>query len=258
MICDRARLLIGGDPQTLSVELEEHLHRCSDCPEFRQRMLELDVRLQRALAISAVRGLRQPQAFSDTPTRFGRLRQTSKWQAPALIRSRARSMGIGLAATLLMGAALWLSQPPQTLASEVIAHIENESRSWSAAEPVSPALLASILEPAGIQLKAPLGWAVVYARRCSFQGHVVPHFVVETESGPVTMMVLAHVTVRSPVRFHSDGYRGLLLPLNGGALAIVSHSDLSLDEPGHQAVHALSTRLSRNDDPRMDAFRRGQ
>lgn len=221
-------------------------------------MLQLDVRLQRAFAIAAVSGLRQPQHSSDTPTRFGRLRQPSNRQVAALIRSRARSMGIGLAATLLVGVALWLSQPPQTLAAEVIAHIENEPLSWSAPKPVSPALLTSILEPAGIKLQAPFGMAVVYARSCSFKGHFVPHFVVETESGPITMMVLPQVRVSSPVRFHSEGYRGLLLPLNGGALAVVSYSDLSLDGPGNRAVYALSTRVSRNDEPRMGAFRRSQ
>ena len=253
MICDRARLLTGGDPQTASVALNAHLQRCSDCRQFRERMLELDVGLQRAFAIDMASGLRQPLELSETTASSGRPRRRSEWQAPALIRSRTWSMGIGLAATLLMGVALWLSQPPPTLAAEVIAHIENEPGSWSATKPVSAALLGSILQAAGIKLRAPLGLAVVYARNCSFQGHSVPHFVVNTEFGPVTVMVLAHLQVRSPVRFQSDKYRGLLLPLNGGGLAVVSHTDLSLDGPGNQVVYALSGRLDRNNDSLIDS-----
>lgn len=249
MICDRARLLIGGDPQTVSVELNEHLQRCSYCPQFRERMVELDVRLLRAFAAGTADSLRlQPPALSATIASSGRLGRPSKWQVPTLIRSRTWSMGIGLAAALLMGVALWLGEPPPTLGAEIIAHIENEPGSWSATKPVSAALLASILEAGGLKLRAPLGLAVVYARNCSFQGRSVPHFVVNTESGPVTVMVLAQVQVHSPVRFQSDEYRGLLLPLNGGGLAVVSHTDLSLDGPGNQVVYALAADLDRNYD----------
>ena len=243
MICDRARLLIGGDPQTVSVELDEHLQRCSDCPQFRERMLELEVRLQRAFAAGPVNSLRlQPLELSDT---IANPIRPSKSAVPPRIRSRTWSMGIGLAAALLMGVALWRGHPPPSLGAEVIAHIENEPGSWTATKPVSAALLASVLEAGGIKLRAPLGLAVVYARNCSFQGHSVPHFVVNTEAGPITVMVLAQVQVHSPVRFQADEYRGLLLPLNGGGLAVVSHTDLSLDGPGNQVVYALSAGLDR-------------
>ncbi|HEY2399960.1 MAG TPA: hypothetical protein VGI23_06365 [Steroidobacteraceae bacterium] len=165
MICDRARLLIGGDPQTVSVELDEHLQRCSDCPQFRERMLELDIRLQRAFAPGPANSLRlQPLQLSDTIASSARPSQPSKSAVPPLFRSRTWSMGIGLAATLLMGVALWLGQPPPSLAAEVIAHLENEPGSGSATKPVSAALLASVLEAGGSKLRAPLGLAVVYAR----------------------------------------------------------------------------------------------
>jgi hypothetical protein len=257
VICDAARLLIGGDPQTVPVELDEHLQRCSDCPQFRERMLELDVRLQRAFAAGPANSLRlQPLELSGTIASSGRPSRPSKSAVPPLIRSRTWSTGIGLAAALLMGVALWLGQPPPSLAAEVIAHIENEPGSWSATKPVSAALLASVLEAGGIKLRAPLGLAVVYARNCSFQGHSVPHFVVNTESGPITVIVLAQVQVHSPVRFQADEYRGLLLPFDGGGVAVVSHTDLSLDGPGNQVVYALSAGLDRNDDLRMSSFRR--
>jgi hypothetical protein len=243
VICDRARLLIGGDPQTASVELAAHLQRCSDCPRLRERMLELDVDLRRAFVAGPANSPRlRPLEVSDTVA--SPLRPSKSALRP-LIRSRTWSMGIGLAAVLLMGVALWLGDPPPTLAAEVIAHIENEPGSWTATKPVPATLLASVLEASGIKLGAPLGLAVVYARNCSFQGRSVPHFVLNTEAGPITVMVLAHVQVHSPVRFQSDEYRGLLLPLNGGGLAVVGHTDLSLDGLGNQVVYALSGGLGR-------------
>lgn len=214
--------------------------------KFRERMLELDVRLRRAFAAATANRPRlHPVELSDTIASSRRTSRASKWQVPPLIRSRTWRMSIGLAAALLMGVSLWLGQPQPTLAAEVIAHIANEPGSWSETKSVAAAMLASILEAGGVKLRAPLSLTVVYARNCNFQGHSVPHFVVITESGPVTVTVFSHVQVNSPVRFQSGEYRGRLLRLNGGGLAVVSHTFLSLDRPGNEVVCALRAGLDR-------------
>ena len=39
---------------------------------------------------------------------------------------------------------------------------------------------------------------------------MVPHLVVQTEMGPVTVMVLVHESVAKPVPFEEQGYRGVI------------------------------------------------
>ena len=51
----------------------------------------------------------------------------------------------------------------------------------------------------------------------------VPHLVLQTESGPVTVMVLAHDRLLKSVRFDEEGYRGVIVPVAGhGSLAVLT------------------------------------
>ena len=64
---------------------------------------------------------------------------------------------------------------------------------------------------------------VSYARSCRFRGRMVPHLVVQTEMGPVTVMVLVHESVAKPVPFDEQGYRGVIVPVPGhGSLAVLA------------------------------------
>jgi hypothetical protein len=64
---------------------------------------------------------------------------------------------------------------------------------------------------------------VSYASSCAFRGHQVPHLVIQTESGPVTVMVLVHEREPKPVQFDEQGYRGVIVPVAGhGSLAVLT------------------------------------
>jgi hypothetical protein len=73
----------------------------------------------------------------------------------------------------------------------------------------------------GIRLK-PDAMHVSYASGCQFRGHVIPHLVVQTGRGPVTVMVLADETAHGkPERFDEGGYRGVVVPAPRGALVVL-------------------------------------
>jgi Protein of unknown function (DUF3379) len=105
---------------------------------------------------------------------------------------------------------------------------------------VSVVAVDSVLEESGFVVRPVMGLApVVYARSCDFRGHRVAHFVVLTESGPVTVLVLTHERVRVVERFESDGYRGVLVPVQGGSIALVSHSDIALERATSEVMRGL-------------------
>ena len=83
-----------------------------------------------------------------------------------------------------------------------------------------PAAVAEVLGPAGMRLGSGAG-TVSFAARCVFDGRVVPHLVVQTPEGPVTVLVLSHRTVARPVRFDEQGYAGIVLPAPRGSIAVV-------------------------------------
>jgi Protein of unknown function (DUF3379) len=241
-------VLMGADPQAGIPELDQHLQSCRDCPQWRSQMLGFDIHLRRAMALDGawIVGARSDVGFNLAA---GAPRASLNWKrkAPVFSRSRTPGVGIGMAAALLMGFAVWLGQPDRTLAAEVVGHIENEPGSWSQTEPLPAEQLNAILRASGVKLSAPVA-PVVYARSCEFMGQRVPHFVVTTESGPITIMVLTHTRLRSPERFQRGGYRGLLLPLQRGSIAVVSHNELVLDAPANLFVRALDMGLERSDE----------
>jgi len=50
----------------------------------------------------------------------------------------------------------------------------------------------------------------------------VPHLVVQTPSGPVTVMVLVHEAAGVPAQFDEQGYRGTIVPMPGhGSIAVL-------------------------------------
>jgi len=54
----------------------------------------------------------------------------------------------------------------------------------------------------------------------------VPHLVVQTAAGPVTVMVLVHEPVRAATQFDENGYRGVIVPVAGhGSLAVLARGE---------------------------------
>src|SRR5688500_13006843 len=189
--CRHARVAIGGEPHELSPEVSAHLETCAACRQFRADTLTLDGRVRAALELPL--------------TRFRR-------NAPPARR-------FALAASVLLGLFLvggfWLLSPRTALAGEVVEHVSHEGGSWAAHEVLSSAELVSVLRTAGVEFDTSL--PVVYAMACQFRGHRVPHLVVQTASGPMTVMLLAHEKVAARQEFSEDGYRGVLLPAGAGS-----------------------------------------
>jgi len=89
-------------------------------------------------------------------------------------------------------------------------------------EGATVAALLEVLRSSKLRLGAGPG-VVSYAASCEFRGHRVPHLVVQTESGPITVMVLVHEHVPKTVQFDEQGYRGVIVPVAGhGSLAVLT------------------------------------
>lgn len=195
--CRHARLHIGAAPQDLPPEVEAHVAGCGECTRFLGETRSLDGRVRRALEVPLARF--RPRV------------------APARRFALAASVVLAL---MISGA--WLLGPQRVLAGEVIRHIEHEASSWEHEQQLSQREFAAVLREAGVEIDSSI--PVVYAAACPFRGRRVPHFVVSTASGPVTVMLLAHEKVRMRTRFSESGMQGVLLPVRDGSVAVVTRS----------------------------------
>jgi Protein of unknown function (DUF3379) len=246
--CDEARELIGADPETASPELLAHLGACPECQAYRNEMVAFNAKIRRALELdlrqmqpSAPPGPQPAAASSGDHSNVTVLQRREQ----SKVAKRARPRGLPIAASLAAGAlialTLWLSRPAESLATEVVTHVEGEPASWSKTQPVSAARLDAVLRKSGVKLGQGMQ-PVVYANSCFFRGHFVPHFVVMTADGPVTVMILLNEHVDAAQRFNEDGYTGMLVPAPTGSVAVVSRTPMALEQPAENVVHALQAK----------------
>lgn len=237
MNCEEARLQIGAEPQTLPAGLEQHLSGCADCSGYRDETLRIDAGIQRAMQWPARTG------SGDVTARVLPVEAVR----PALRRSSAwRNRGWAMAASVLMAIALGVlgggGNDGKALATELVAHMAGEAASWNETRPTPQSALDLVLRRSGVQLdRAALG-DVVYAHACFFRGRYVPHLVVRTTRGPVTVMVLAGESVQGTERFEEGGYAGVLARAPGGAVAVLARgeADVGIEEPLRRVLAALT------------------
>ena len=202
MNCDEARLLIGADPRGSAAEFAAHLTACPSCARLREEMLALDTRIERAL-----------QRPPDVARSVRRIPQWREW---------ALAASVLLGSAILLGA--WLLRPSDSLAHDVVVHVQHEPDSWLSAQQVNAQGIGAALQRAGVALDLTSD-KITYAQSCWFHGHYVPHLVVQTSQGPATVLILRHEQVNGARSFHESGLNGVIVPAEAGrgSIAVLAH-----------------------------------
>jgi hypothetical protein len=219
------RSAIMADPHDPDPDLRAHRDSCAECRAFTEQLLRFEARLERALLVEIPVKAALPFA-----------RKISA--APGSRRWLALAASVVLALAIAGG--VWLTLPQRTLAADVVAHMAGEPDAWASTDvPVPNADLNAVLRASKLRLKADAG-IVSYASSCEFRGHKVPHLVVQTRSGPVTVMVLVHEPVRNPKQFDEQGYRGTIVPVPGhGSIAVLMRDS----EMGGADIERIAARV---------------
>jgi hypothetical protein len=215
--CKHARLAIGGEPGHLPPEVAQHVSGCADCRRFHDETLAMEVGLKAALELPLHR---------------------FRAAAPTISSPRRLALAASVLLALLVGAGAFLFRPQAALANEVIEHVRHEPGSWQPQSPLSAEQIAAVLDRAGVRYDARM--PVTYASPCPFRGRIVPHLVVRTESGLMTVMVLAHERTASRRRFSEGGYQGVLLPAGAGSIAVVTRQGQEFDRYLEQVLAGVN------------------
>jgi hypothetical protein len=227
-----ARLLIGADPQSVPPELAEHLENCPECAQFQREMLALDESIRRALdqGPTGVGATSVASVTTIAAARGGASQRKSAnvWSGWALAAS------VAVASVLV----IWALHPTNTLAHDVVTHVEDESNSWRTTEPAPPQVVSEILAKAGVALDMGSD-KITYAQSCFFRGHMVPHLVVRTPRGPITVLILPDEKVKGRVSFHEDGMTGVITPAPHGSIAVLAQGNENVDAVAQQVQSSV-------------------
>ena len=222
MDCAHFRRSMLADPRDPDAQLREHRESCHDCNLFSERLLRFESRLERALRVALPPEVPLPTGVPLPADNVVPLRARSP---RAVHRKGWLAMAASVLLAVVVAGGLWLSAPGPSLAADVVTHMREEPQAWRRTDvPVQGSQLETVLRDSHLRLGAGTGTGVVsYANSCGFRGHQVPHLVVQTEAGPVTVMVLVHEQVSKPVHFDEQGYRGVIVPVAGhGSLAVLT------------------------------------
>jgi hypothetical protein len=217
MDCEQFRRAMLAEPSNDDAERRLHLASCHECTQYALQLRRFEGRLERALRVEVNPRLMEQRVV--TPLRATARRGARPWDPP-------HRRWLAAAASVLLGTAvafsLWLAAPGRSLAADVVKHMAEEPDAWARTDiPVPEPRLTEVLIDSQVRFRLSAG-LVSYASSCSFRGHKVPHLVVQTNSGPVTVMVLTHEALRSAMRFNEQGYRGVIVPVHGhGSLAVL-------------------------------------
>lgn len=206
--CLEFRRALGADPTHASPASLAHRAACATCEKYAQDMLRLNGLIKRALEV-------------PVPT----IGEFIVPQAPTIKTPAARWYAMAASLFLmigLIGAVVWLGLPRETLAKEAMQHIQHELQSMRIdSNRVASNLLDGMLRAHGWHLTQNLA-GVSYLQNCEFRGHSVPHLVVQTERGPVTVLVLPEEKIAAVQRFDEQPYHGMLAPLHAGGIAVIA------------------------------------
>jgi len=226
--CLEFRRLAGSDPQHPDAAVLEHAAGCPRCAGYLRQTLELDRHILAALSV-------------PVPLVAGRAKSAAA-SVSGLDRRRWYALAASIVAGVLVGSLLWVGGPRNSLAQDVLAHMDHEPEAFVVTTtPADDAVLGRVLERGGIRLRPEVG-TVSYANSCPFRGRTVPHLVVQTDGGPVTVMVLRNEPLDAPVRFAEDRFTGTIVPAGPGSIAVIGGSGADLEQITERVLAAVDWR----------------
>jgi hypothetical protein len=169
--------------------------------------------------------------------------QADELPRPPRLQSRVHRpvwrVAAGLVLSIALGAATLISSTRSSFADDVIAHAQQETASLVHTLDVVPqAELTALLGREGLRLR-PGVMRISYAQPCRFHGSFAPHLVVQTDHGPVTVLILPHEATRTTIeRIHASGLDGVIVPAARGVLVAVGRGT-AVEIVAQTALHAL-------------------
>lgn len=219
MDCLQFRRLAGADPQQLDAAARSHAEACPGCAEHLRQLRALDARILAALEVPV-------PAPGVAPTgRTGSVASVAR-----LDRRRWLALAASIVGGVLVGTLLWVGGPRNSLARDLIEHLGHEPEALVVTErPEDERVLGKVLERGGIRLRPEIG-TVSYANTCVFRGRRVPHLVVQSDGGPVTVMVLRNERPAGPERFDDQGFAGRIVPTGPGSIAVIGAAEADVGQ----------------------------
>ena len=207
MNCLEFRQLKLSDPNAYSEQANKHKSDCSTCASFEREIQALDESLRTALTVAIPEGFAAKVLLNQSLQSHPRRPMRWYWMS--------------MAASFFMAVFVFQMTPADSLDDDIVKHLDHEAHQvHGKSGDISSAEVRTVLYAIGGDIDDSLG-KVTYASKCYMNEQLVAHFVVENGGEPYTLIVIPTKTKRE-LSFHSDRWRGVIMPHSTGSLAIIT------------------------------------
>lgn len=226
MNCEAFREQICIDPASTDAAMQHHESDCAACAAYARRARKAEALIQQALRFDTAKAAAQPP------------------QRPAMFGS--------VAAALVAGFAFWfglsVNQPAPTneLVSEILAHMDHEPTALEfTTVSVGERQLSQVLAGEAVidiaALEAQVG-PVTYAKKCVVAGQWMSHIVVQSDEGPLTVLLIPEQRTNGivPLELAEEGLGGSIVPAGPGSIAVVGEDNAADAQTAQQVAEAVT------------------
>ena len=132
------------------------------------------------------------------------------------------------------------------LSSQLIAHMEDEQASRQVTSiGVSEQELATVAGASIVSMDTGDN-LVTYVRTCIINNRPVPHLVIQGESGPVTLVLMAEEAIDDTVSLTGESVHGVIIPVGKGSVAVIGDRPSQLreiDQIGQRLRQSVTWRI---------------
>ncbi|MFK8017783.1 MAG: DUF3379 family protein [Gammaproteobacteria bacterium] len=227
MNCEDFRQQLLSAPDDMSDAMATHMEACEPCQDVASSMLAMDTVLREAMEVEV------PQNLGQTVLMQKILQRKRRVSIPLFALAATVMLGIGLAAGVFLG------RSSTELPDALVAHVLHEPLLLQPSnESISIQRVNYVLDQANVGLRADIG-RVRHAGLCVFNGKKVPHLVVHTENGPVTVMLLPDEPVSRVQTFENGDFQGVIVPNGRGSIAIIGGEASDIEPVRQQFSQAV-------------------
>lgn len=212
------------DPGSTDPALLAHERENPASAAYAKRVRRAELLIQQALRFDVAKASAQPQR---RPPMYG-----------------------SIAAALVAGLAFWFglsvdrAAPTDELVAEIVAHLDHEPEAIFTTVSVAERDLNQVLAGEATidiaALTAELG-PVTYARKCVVAGQWMSHLVIQSDDGPVTVLLIPEQSVNGIVPFDlaDQGLGGSIVPVGRGSIAVLGEDDTVDTQTARQVADAV-------------------
>jgi len=211
MNCLQFRRLVETSPDTQDPEFLRHKAECGDCASLAARVARFDAALSNAVRI-------------DPPENLAsRILLKQSFSTPRAMLPRRRLVALAASMVAVAGLALagnWYLKRGDELGQEVVSLVRNASYAMSSETLLDSKSVAMALAPVGLRLKGKIS-GVTFAGQCLLRNTLAGHLVLQGEKAPITIFLMPDVRISARSVIKDPMFRGELVPLKKGSMAIV-------------------------------------